>query len=110
LGIFKRTNNKINETNNLRKDAEGHNEKNLTVEGIQYKRRGLIEDIKECDIGEGIIYSNHPEGLNEEYKKLMEEIRAEREKAEIELAKFTRLLNKKLNSKLSFWERIKNGF
>ena len=110
MGIFKKINDKNNGTNNLRKDDEGHNEKNLTVEEIQYKRRGLIEDIMEYYTAEGIIDSNHPEGLDEEYKKLIEEIIAKRDEAEKELAKLNRLLNEKLNSKLSFWERIKNGF
>jgi len=122
LRIFKKTNN--NETY-LRKDDEGY-KKNLTVEEIQDeinklqdKKKELDELVTESWIIERIVWDNHPNGLDEERKKFMEEVVEKRKEAfgkllglEYLLDKERKLLEKKRKklNKEPWWNIIKNSF
>ena len=122
MRIFKKTNN--NETY-LRKDDEGY-KKNLTVEEIQDeinklqdKKKELDELVTESWIIERIVWDNHPNGLDEERKKFMEEVVEKRKEAfgkllglEYLLDKERKLLEKKRKklNKEPWWNIIKNSF
>ena len=126
MRIFKKINDKNNVTNNLRKDDEGHNEKDLTVEELQDRINKLHDRKKELDervigswIIERIVEDNHPNGLDEESKKFMEEVVEKRKDAfgkllglEYLLDKERKLLEKKRKklNKEPWWNIIKNFF